>query len=107
MLTIAGFLPSSAGFVAAAGFAAELEVPAAGAFETVGATAGLTRAAVTLVEVEAKREALGEGLRTAVTPMARALAQAEYCDASSRICCCFSSSLARIYNESSGIIWFN
>jgi len=104
MLTV-GFLTSSAGFVVR-GLEVEVEAPAMGAFVTVGTT-GLARAAATLTDVGAIREALGEGLRTVVTPMARAFEEEASCDAFSRICRCLSSSLARIGTKSSGMVWFN
>ena len=49
------------------------------------------------------RETLGDGLSVPTAPMVRAVAEVASCVALSRICRCFSSSLARIGTKSSGI----
>jgi hypothetical protein len=102
------FLPSSLGFVAM-GFTTEADVPATGAFGMAGgAGVAFVEAGTTLLDVEVgMRDAPGEALRVAVTPMARALVETASTEAFSRICRCFSSSLARIGTKSSGMGLFN
>jgi hypothetical protein len=102
------FLLSSLGFVAM-GLTIEVEVPAMGAFWMAGgAGVGFAVAGTILLELEVgMRDTLGEALRVAVTPMARAVVEAASTEAFSRICRCFSSSLARIGTKSSGMGLFN
>jgi len=96
------FALSTGGFIEAGAFAGAgmgLVVPdgAAGTLRPSGAALAVAGCATT------GRVALGVGFRTELTPIVRAWVELASLEALSRICFCFSSSLAKIGTKSSGM----